>query len=370
VDVTAVNSQTQFQAQLSPSFGSVMSGGHLGQTETLGGQLQYQESPTITYTPLQGAALVQQITTPISVDSIAQLFDSDWELGTVLTFVADRLSADYEKKYDVINDLSTLDSYGLLVIVATKSSATPGGPAGSGAADDSLLIMCDVSRAKPEQRENATIAWNRLIEQYKNSLISPTTPGATATYTASISGSGTINSSATLPAPPATAPTGDIANNYCIELRTVPVRTADGAAKAIPLLRTRSALGMLSRAVEEDAQFITFLDPNGDDFKQKWQPYEKNYIDHPFLQFNLIDDPNTASHPGGLRHFVAVLHKPGLPPANAYSAVFYRSEWYYIDNDDFISQENFRLVNLILSLQAVAPSSSGAPTPTLPVGGH
>ena len=47
-------------------------------TGNVSGTLQYAEQPTIRYVPLQGQALIQQIANPIDVDSLVNLFDSDW----------------------------------------------------------------------------------------------------------------------------------------------------------------------------------------------------------------------------------------------------------------------------------------------------
>jgi hypothetical protein len=83
--------------------------------------LQYAEQPTIRYVPLQGQALIQQIATPIDVDSIVNLFDSDWPLIAVLDLATERITPRYEDSYSALNAIVALDQYGALVLAAGKS---------------------------------------------------------------------------------------------------------------------------------------------------------------------------------------------------------------------------------------------------------
>jgi len=56
------------------------------------GTLQYTESPTIRYTPLYGQTLVAQIASPISVQSISDIINSEWPIAAVLDFALERLA--------------------------------------------------------------------------------------------------------------------------------------------------------------------------------------------------------------------------------------------------------------------------------------
>lgn len=88
---------------------------------TLSPTLSYGETPTIRYIPLQGQALVQQLLTPITVDLVADLFDADVPLPTILDFTADRLTPDLDD-YDVaINLIGQLDSYDVLTFAAVSA---------------------------------------------------------------------------------------------------------------------------------------------------------------------------------------------------------------------------------------------------------
>ena len=66
------------------------------------------------------------------------------------------------------------------------------------------------------------------------------------------------------------------------------------------------------------------------------------------------------------RRFILILEGDDLPP-NAYVSYSYRGKWYYIDGLDDISKKNFTLLSTILTIMAV-PSPSQALTPTISVG--
>jgi hypothetical protein len=76
MDVTTINAVVLSSASLTASGVA-----HVG---TVSGTLQYQESPTITYTPLYGKTLVAQIASPISVESLSDIINSGWPIGAVL----------------------------------------------------------------------------------------------------------------------------------------------------------------------------------------------------------------------------------------------------------------------------------------------
>jgi hypothetical protein len=130
MDVSEVDAQLTFNSQLTGGEGGIggKSGGRangavsgVSATGNVSATLQYAEQPTIRYVPLQGQALIQQITTPIDVDSLAKLFDSDWPLIAVLDLAADRLAPRYEDSYSALNAIADLDQYGALVLAAGKS---------------------------------------------------------------------------------------------------------------------------------------------------------------------------------------------------------------------------------------------------------
>jgi hypothetical protein len=133
MDVSEVDAQLTFNSSLvggQTGIGAKSGGGMAGAvsgSSTSGNvtaTLQYEEQPTIRYAPLQGMQLIQQISTPITVDSIAYLWGSDWPLISILNQVADQLTPRYMDYYAALNAIVDLDQYGAIIIAAGKSQRT------------------------------------------------------------------------------------------------------------------------------------------------------------------------------------------------------------------------------------------------------
>ena len=99
MDVSEVDATLQIQGQANSliDFPQAFTRGasgpfYPGHDYGVGGALQYEESPTIRYQPLTGAALIAQVSSPITVDSIASLYDSDWPIGELLDLATDRIT--------------------------------------------------------------------------------------------------------------------------------------------------------------------------------------------------------------------------------------------------------------------------------------
>jgi hypothetical protein len=56
------------------------------------------------------------------------------------------------------------------------------------------------------------------------------------------------------------------------------------------------------------------------------------------------------------------------PPPNAYVSYFDRGLWHYIDGDDTISQKNFNLISLFMTVMASPPTSAPLST-SITIGG-
>src|SRR5271169_2800988 len=66
------------------------------------GSVEYQESPTIRYFPLSGQALVAQISTPITVTSLANLYTSEWPFLSILDFALSSATPNYVNSFAAI----------------------------------------------------------------------------------------------------------------------------------------------------------------------------------------------------------------------------------------------------------------------------
>ena len=132
MDVTEVDAGILAQASVTGGKSGIgahagTSGGTLaGEVEAVAGTVQYEETPIIRYQPLQGQALVAQISTPITIDTISKLFDSDWPIDSVLNFAVDRLTPNWVGYGAALNAINALDDYGVLVIVPGSASQAKG----------------------------------------------------------------------------------------------------------------------------------------------------------------------------------------------------------------------------------------------------
>ncbi|HXC55144.1 MAG TPA: hypothetical protein VNU97_07615 [Rhizomicrobium sp.] len=424
------------------------------------GSLTYSESPTIRYAPLLGQPLVQQLQSPISVDSIANLFQSNSRWPALLQLTVDRLAPSYEAYGAALNALIQLDNFNALVVAAYPTSdliskgggnnSTPkpvvanpngtvnvyvesagsnqstGGQQSSRSSSNSslpndtlmLFLQPDAPDIGPhdstqsgtiisETRRRILHLWIRLLRIYENTQLeaqlSCTDPNPTIKP---VTPDGCLDdldqrvqhmTDADL-----TAAFSELPNS--IELRTVPLSpallTAQSVRSAAPVLRTRSAMGVLQTAVAtEQSSAIRFFS-NFDDFKKaidtRWnhcageRAYYVDYDDKFFhdddtkpctsqiksidatAQDGHLDTSNFESLRNELmysvgRFFICVIK--GRPPAGMPPFVSFEDgggQLYYIAGDDEVSKQNFVLLSQLLIMQAVV-SQTPPLTPTISV---
>jgi hypothetical protein len=115
MDVTQISASVLEQISVSGAVSSIGAAtGKLGSVTI--GPFEYQEFPTIQYQPLLGQALAAQVSTPISIDSLANLFNSDWPFATFLTLSVDRITPGYTDYFPAINALISLDQFGAVIL--------------------------------------------------------------------------------------------------------------------------------------------------------------------------------------------------------------------------------------------------------------
>jgi hypothetical protein len=242
---------------------------------TVGGTLTYSESPLIRYQPLQGSALIQQIVAPITVDSIAYLFDSEWPLSSVLAFTVDRLTPGYEMFASAFGAIAELYDYGALTIAAGHTDP-PSGQTDSGrkrpektadakpeqvGANDTLFLYLQINN--PALHGNATtlgakkdilLLWARLLQIYQGTQ--PVNP--------KVSIADFVKAVGAIQDEPGFAKVYAMLPNNRIELRTTPLLPAAAGAKSViqnlaPILRLRSALGALKWSIQQFPPYIDFV---------------------------------------------------------------------------------------------------------------
>ena len=193
-----------------------------------------------------------------------------------------------------------------------------------------------------------------------------------------------------------------------IELRTEPVplaklRSQQQLVTVAPLMKTYSALGILKSATEGPYAKIGFVTPEQyaqivdypwnkdaektssfytlpneidsgqdeeDEKVKRWLTEHPNrrYTYEPRSPAAGLDDFIRGNRRlGRYRRYVLIIVTP-TPIAGAYVAHYDRGLWYYIDAADEVSQKNFDLIALFLTMMAV-PSATTPISPTISVGG-
>jgi hypothetical protein len=92
------------------------------------------------------------------------------------------------------------------------------------------------------------------------------------------------------------------------------------------------------------------------------------FVYEPDAQLSAQDYIDGNRRLGLLRRYILVVVDDDAPPKPAYAAHITSGKWFYIDGDDEISQKNFDLVSLFLTMMAI-PSAVPPISPTISVGG-
>jgi len=322
LDIIEVDATVQATATLTGSMGGTGTSesglapndknGNLGTfTGSLGGTLQYQESPIVRYQPLMGSALITQIVSPITVDSIAYLFDSEWPLSSILAFTADRLTPGYEDFASAFGAITELYDYGAITVAAGHSALAGGvpetgakhgpkveksaAPAPTGP-NDTLFLYLQVDNpslhgnASPlAAKKNILRLWARLLQIYQGTQ--PENPKVSITeFERAID---TITDDKSFAKVYALLP------NNRIELRTTPLpptiaRLNPAYHNIAPVMRTRSALGALKWSVEKYPPYIDFVDAT------RYAQIRSHCWNQGIKDFYVLDPPDQRSNTGSM----------------------------------------------------------------------
>jgi hypothetical protein len=395
VDVNQVSATVQFQGV---AMGGVTNIG-LTKAGSANLSLQYQESPTVQYQPLSGAALIAQLATPITIESLGNLFNSDWPLASTLTFTVDRLTPGFLDYYAAINALIALDSVGAVTLTpgllsedaSSTSEMSKNGTKSSGASQKAadktnhpVLIIRLQPQHPGEGKFNESAVQKRIRDLWcrLTSLLEGTTVPCASDRPLILHSKPSITK----------------------KQQTLPIET--------PQVFTRSAYGVLQGAVEgaiesspgeiavvkeavysairrlswnsdkklEDCDSTSFYtitptikeQDTTDVVSAKQQVEEilqkRSRVGTDCL-YTATESPSSDLRTVTLERQLARLRKFLLiitsdqEPLNSYVSYFDGRQWYYIDKDDKISQRNFLLIGQILVIQATTtPPLSLAPT--------
>ena len=401
MDVTEVDAVTTAHVELTGTesgLGSFQratgtSGPMGGSMGSIGGTASYEESPTVRYQPLLGAALVAQVGTPVSATSLVNLYNSDWPLGSIFDLTVKRFTPGFDDYHAALDALMVLDRYGGIVLEAKPRERSPSELKNAGVSvsmgqapdknDADLLIYfrperlrvrfrgCDDGTTteehktrKPEQdrtdrdeaQRTANNLWSRVQQLFasdRNPIVIPMKSG-----------------------PDHPSKSKSVINTPAIA----------------PLLQTRSALGMLNSIAAGDniVMFVSkeivdrtidqSLDKKGYCHSSFYRVSETDTTEQPPFDnriFTSIDGLKqgqvlSASELDKERRFgdeqrLILVEVTDVRPANAFVSVFHDHQWYSIQDRDLISKRNLALVAQIATIQAVPPQTPQL-TPTINVG--
>jgi hypothetical protein len=398
MDVTQISASVLGQFSLTGAVSSIGAAtGKLGSATV--GPFEYQESPTIQYQPLLGQALAAQVSTPISIDSLANLFDSDWPLATLLTLSVDRITPGYTDYFAAINALISLDQFGAIIL--TSETLTINESKGKGS-DNQSKIEIPLLVVNFEQRSPRTNFEPPLTPLEADKVIGQLWQRFLGLM-------------------------GENATNYkkltVVRFRSNTAHIPVGAPVGnLAILRTRSALGVLQWASTRPDPLFAVIDEHlyteirenswnkncdnlnsfytltlnqerQEEEEEQWEvreaqdeqpgkkPGSSKSVDPSTLaksQYQVerclltILNPDASAEQerelSDLRRYLLII-KSNSHPAESYAEYSDGKSWYYIANDDNISKRNFLFVSQILTIQAAPPTPLPL-TPTITVGTH
>ncbi|MBU0617361.1 MAG: hypothetical protein KKI02_06575 [Planctomycetes bacterium] len=315
----------------------------------LGAGVGYEESPTVTFTPLQGEDFVNRILSPLPLDVLVLLSRSGWSIDRVLRVTVQQMNGldnasrasgptpkdppRYEEFARVTQAFRSLQKKGLLELgYETREADLP------------LSFAAD-SVSLPDAVDTISQGYGLRRSEDSERLILTSTARALVWRLT-----------------PATKETAEVAeivqllgldpglDTYEIRLGQAPQATAPGTAghAAQITVMTRSMMGLLfylSQAVEvpqphrAQGWVTTTVDAQG-------QPFDWSRVTGDLLQ----------------------VHVRATPPRHPAAAVRYLGYWYYIDNADLTSKSTFGLLSQLFALQA-GEAKGVTPVLTLPIGG-
>jgi hypothetical protein len=196
MDVTEVDATQTFSGAVSGAVTNIgaragTSGGTLaGEVGGISPGVTYSEAPLIRYVPLIGQGLVSQFVTPVSVDALESLYNSNAKTAVLLDLASYYITPDVRYSPTALNMISLLaDEFAVVNLVAEKSQLTitqsstanqsrgqPGAEVNNGssngatrpAADDALTIFLQPENpaASNYVKARAPLLWRGLRKIY------------------------------------------------------------------------------------------------------------------------------------------------------------------------------------------------------------
>ena len=302
-------------------------------TLNVGSGLNYSETPTITYVPVEGQQFANQILTGASVNNLQALLQSGWDIDRVMALLVDRMgplvnnpaAATYPQFLQVIKVWRQVQARGDLYFVWFPQTDTV--LAEKLPASAMNLRVFTTTSAPNYLRYNPRPDGNYQLVQAFDSVV----------MEVHYANQEEAEQVSTLLGSVSTRPRGELVERIALVSAVIPPNDySKGEPVTQLLLNLRSFADMLFSITPgvvvppEDAAVVVPTDP---------------------AATKLINVRLSGSHHG--KPFVAVRH---------------RGHWFAIADTDIESKVNF---GLLLTIQSLQTTSAGAvPGLTIPVGGH
>lgn len=313
------------------------------------GTASISDQPIAKYVPLSGYPLIQQISSPITLGSIAKFTNSSWPDATLLYYSFQRLTPAYLDFYRALDTILALDSYGSITLESSADYAltiafdpqgnlrTPGGNWRKALDASGKRLPCI-----PPWSSAVAVRelWGRLKSIYGGG------PGNTILLTSvKLKGKGNL---------------------------VVP-RSGLGALKEAEtdhMLFTDQVTAEAIReanAADECNLGEFYYSPDSSvpvgDYGPAVGALWKQHFDAVYLHNDSSQSSRELFRYLGQRRVYIIIEQSDQRPADAYTSVFKDGHWYSIAASDRISKQNFALLSEILTIQA-APVSNSSTIPT------
>jgi len=313
-DITSVTSQLSFSGTAGSNSNFPHFGGY---SVTPGVSAAFSETPTISYAPLQGDNFVKQMMSPVSLEVIVSLYRAGWDVRMLLAMCVDRFGTELYNSAPcggsgrfarVLSEFGALQETGALDIAVRKGDTVDHRPGTQPIGPDELIFVIDPTAAPDEKRQAVVDAQARL-----RGLLPVASASSRPAQTRPSHEEGTEETAI---------------QQFAFHVH----HSANGCEQETvdtPALRTRSVLGAM------------------------------NYIaDGVRVPARDAMDAEERKMLPGCRPIVAV-HCASSAPGDAYVAVPYRGQWFYIPDNDPQTKASFMLLFEIMGAQAAGLQNAG-----------
>ena len=431
VDVTEVDATQTFSTTLGGSITGIGSKpGTFGTLGSISPGVTYSEAPLIRYIPLVGQGLVEQTVAPVNTDALASLYDSQWPIMPLVDLAMPYLTLDRGQVGAAVNLIAELDYSDRLRVTSTKSnwtgnsSSSGNGSDGQGSANNSgankktptssstndALVFYFLTPHGPGNQKTRQL-WDWLMRLYQGTQLATCAPAQKKRSKDCMPAEAPYLELRTMPVTKTPSPfryTGPLMRTFSalgiLRSATQPPNPRiafvspddyykithywwnDPDHKDSLLCVYTVAPDDLQKGEEEFSHARSEAKQNRID--EHWanqkldQWLKENYdeqqvvgnarlsLPYVFWRHGLSDNELATVNYRlwELRRYVLIIESDTPPPADAYVAYFDHGLWHYIDGGDKISQKNFNLVSLFMTVMASPPTSAPLST-SITIGG-